>query len=82
MSVKYVPVQWNRNKWFYDAALVALTGAYLWIFLRIAPDSLEHARPVDGAIRNARAFGTSASARSRGSTAVSCPCSITAGISG
>ncbi len=60
MSVKYVPVQWNRNKWFYDAALVALTGAYLWIFLRIAPDSLEHARPVDGAIRNARAFGTCA----------------------
>ena len=60
MSVKYVPVQWNRNKWLYDAVLVALVGAYLWIFLRVAPDFLDHARPTDGAIRNARAFGTCA----------------------
>lgn len=60
MSVKYVPVQWNRNKWCYDAALVALTGAYLWVFLRVAPGFLEHSRPVDGAIWNARAFGTCA----------------------
>ena len=27
MSVKYVPVQWNRNKWLYDAVLVALANA-------------------------------------------------------
>lgn len=60
MSVNYVPVQWNRNKWFYDAVLVVLTGAYLWIFLRIAPGFLEHTRPVDGAIWNARAFGSCA----------------------
>lgn len=60
MSVNYAPVQWNRNKWLYDAVLVALTGAYLWIFLRVAPGFLEHARPVDGAIWNARAFGTCA----------------------
>ena len=60
MSVKYVPVQWNRNKWLYDAVLVALVGTYLWIFLRVAPEALDHARPIDGAIRNARAFGTCA----------------------
>ena len=60
MSVKYVPVQWNRNKWLYDAVLVALTAAYLWIFLRVAPGFLDHARPTDGAIWNARAFGTCA----------------------
>ena len=60
MSVKYVPVQWNQNKWFYDAALVALTAAYLWIFIYVAPGFLEHKRPTDGAIWNARAFGTCA----------------------
>lgn len=60
MSVKYVPVQWNRNKWLYDGVLVALVGLYLWIFLRVAPDFLDHAKRTDGAIWNARAFGTCA----------------------
>ncbi len=60
MSVKYVSVQWNRNKWLYDAVLVALVGAYLWIFLRVAPGFLDHTKPTDGAIWNARAFGTCA----------------------
>ena len=22
MSVKYTPIQWNNNKWFYDAVLI------------------------------------------------------------
>ncbi len=60
MSSRYVPVQWNRNKWLYDAVLVALVGAYLWLFLYIAPAFLDHQRPVDGAIWKARAFGSCA----------------------
>lgn len=60
MSVKYVPVQWNRTKWGYDAVLLLFVGIYLWAFLTLASASLPHARPVDTAITNARAFGTCA----------------------
>lgn len=57
MSVRYIPVQWNRNKWIYDIAMLAGVVAFIWIFLNIVPGWLDHGRPVDGAIRNARAFG-------------------------
>lgn len=60
MSVKYIPVQWNRFKWRYDAALLVGTGLFLWIFLDLAPGVLMHERPVDVQIRNARAFGACA----------------------
>jgi len=60
MSVKYVPVQWNANKYWYDAAMLAGTVLFLWIYLRWVPGRLDHTRPVDGAIWNARAFGTCA----------------------
>ncbi|ETX13214.1 (2Fe-2S)-binding protein [Roseivivax halodurans JCM 10272] len=60
MSVKYVPVQWNRFKWGYDAVLLAGMAVFLWAFLRIDAAVLGHAREVSGPIRNARAFGACA----------------------
>ncbi|MEM1428271.1 MAG: Rieske 2Fe-2S domain-containing protein [Pseudomonadota bacterium] len=60
MSVKYVPVQWNRNKYWYDAAMLIGVFAFTWVYLRVAPAWIDHTRPVDGAITNARAFGTCA----------------------
>jgi len=60
MSVKYIPVQWNRSKWVYDAAMLAGVALFLWVFTQYAPRFLDHSRPVDGAIVNARAYGTCA----------------------
>lgn len=60
MSVKYVPVQWNRNKWVYDAALLAGATLFLWVFLYITPEALSHERPINPQIHNARAFGACA----------------------
>ena len=60
MSVKYVPVQWNPNKWIYDAAMLAGVGLFLWIFLYVTPEALSHERPINPQIHNARAFGACA----------------------
>ena len=60
MSVKYVPVQWNRFKWGYDALLLLGTGLFLWIFIDLAPGILSHERPINPQIHNARAFGVCA----------------------
>lgn len=60
MSVKYVPVQWNRNKWIYDGIMLAGVAAFLWIFLHITPEALSHERPINAQIHNARAFGACA----------------------
>ncbi len=60
MSVKYIPVQWNRFKWSYDAAILIAVGLFLWVFLRFDAPALGHEREVSGAIRNARAFGACA----------------------
>lgn len=60
MSVKYVPVQWNKNKWFYDAVLIALVVLYVWIFIRIGTPAAELDRPLDNATLRMRAFGTCA----------------------
>ena len=60
MSVKYVPVQWNRNKWIYDGVMLAGVAAFLWVFLYLTPDALAHERAINPQIRNARAFGACA----------------------
>lgn len=60
MSVAYTPVQWNRNKWLYDAALVAMVVAYIAAFLHLGAPAADATRPVDGAILRMRAFGTCA----------------------
>jgi nitrite reductase/ring-hydroxylating ferredoxin subunit/DMSO/TMAO reductase YedYZ heme-binding membrane subunit len=60
VSVKYTPVQWTRSKWVYDAALIAGTGLFLWIFLNLPPWALDHERPINGQILNMRAFGACA----------------------
>lgn len=60
MSVKYIPVQWNRFKWYYDAAMLAGVGAFLWLFLHVAPEMLSHERPINPQVHNARAFGACA----------------------
>lgn len=60
MSVKYVPVQWNPNKWVYDAVLIAFVAIYITAFLRLGVAEADVSRPVDGAILRMRAFGTAA----------------------
>jgi nitrite reductase/ring-hydroxylating ferredoxin subunit/DMSO/TMAO reductase YedYZ heme-binding membrane subunit len=60
MSVKYVPVQWNANKWKYDAALIVAVAAYIVIYMRLGTPAAGLERPLDGAILRMRAFGTCA----------------------
>jgi nitrite reductase/ring-hydroxylating ferredoxin subunit/DMSO/TMAO reductase YedYZ heme-binding membrane subunit len=59
MTVKYRPVQWNRNKYVYDAVVLAAIGLYLWGFIKWAPGFLEH-KAVGGPELVMRAFGTCA----------------------
>ncbi len=60
MSVRYIPVQWNRNKWLYDGVLVAAVTLYIALFLYLGPALAEHSKPVDTQVWRARAFGTCA----------------------
>ena len=60
MSVKYVPVQWGRTKWFYDAVLIVCVVVYVWIFLALGVHDADTTLPVDGAISRMRAFGSCA----------------------
>ena len=60
MSVKYTPVQWTRSKWAYDAALVAGTVLFLWIFLYLSPEALAFSNDIDPQIHRIRAFGACA----------------------
>jgi len=60
VSVKYTPVQWNPNKWVYDAFLIAGAGIYLWVFINAAPEALDHELAITPNINNARAFGSCA----------------------
>lgn len=60
MSVRYIPVQWNKNKWVYDGFLVAAIMAYLYMFLEFGAGAADATRPVDGAILRMRAFGSCA----------------------
>lgn len=60
MSVNYVPVQWNRFKYLYDAALALGVALYLVVFVELGPTLLGHAAPITPQIHNARAFGSCA----------------------
>ncbi len=60
MSVKYTPVQWNKNKWGYDAVLIALVVLYITVFIEVGTPAADLARPLDNAILRMRAFGTCA----------------------
>ena len=60
MSVKYIPVQWNRSKWVYDAIMLIGVVAFLYVFLFLAPEILSHERPINPQVHNARAFGACA----------------------
>ncbi|WP_310618739.1 Rieske (2Fe-2S) protein [Flexibacterium corallicola] len=58
MSVKYIPVIWNRTKLVYDLVALACIGSYLSIYLYLAPFYQQVTRPIDGAIYKAQAYGT------------------------
>ena len=60
MSVKYVPVQWNPNKWVYDAVLIGIVALYITAFLQLGAGQADTSRPIDAAILRMRAFGTAA----------------------
>lgn len=60
MSVKYIPVQWNPNKYLYDAVMLVAVFVFLWVFIEITPEALSHERPINPQIHNARAFGACA----------------------
>src|SRR5215467_8885871 len=57
MGVAYVSVQWNRQKKFYDAVLVACVGAYLVLFAIVTKTVFPL---VTDEIMLTRAFGTAA----------------------
>jgi len=60
MSVKYIPVQWSKNKYVYDAVLLVCVAAYILIFLRLGAPAARTTLPVDEQILRMRAFGTCA----------------------
>ena len=60
MSVKYIPVQWNPNKWKYNAIMLASVFAYLYVFINFTPELLDNEGRIDGRVHNARAFGSCA----------------------
>ncbi|MDA8585309.1 ferric reductase-like transmembrane domain-containing protein [Rhodobacteraceae bacterium] len=60
MSVKYIPVQWNANKWKYDAALIVAVVAYILIYMEVGTPAAGLERPLDNLILRMRAFGTCA----------------------
>ena len=60
MSVGYSPVQWNVNKYIYDAILLGAIVVYILLFIRFAPELLNFEKPIDRAILRMRAFGSCA----------------------
>lgn len=60
MSVKYVPVQWNPNKYVYDAVLLASVVLYIFAFLELGTAAADVTQPINGAIVRMRAFGSCA----------------------
>ena len=60
MSVKYIPVQWNPNKWVYDAIMLVGVALFLYVFLNASPGILDHERAINPQVHNARAFGACA----------------------
>jgi nitrite reductase/ring-hydroxylating ferredoxin subunit/DMSO/TMAO reductase YedYZ heme-binding membrane subunit len=60
MSVKYIPVQWNKIKWQYDAVMLAGVVLFLTLFIYVTPGVLSYERPINSQVHNARAFGACA----------------------
>ncbi|MTI44822.1 nitrite reductase/ring-hydroxylating ferredoxin subunit [Roseibium hamelinense] len=60
MSVKYAPVLWNRNKYLYDAVLLAGVIGYIYLYTSVGPFYQDVTRPIDGAVLRMRAFGSCA----------------------
>lgn len=60
MSVKYIPVQWNKNKWYYDGIMLAAVVFYLWFFIAITPSMMANEGRINSQVHNARAFGSCA----------------------
>ncbi|MEM7524705.1 MAG: (2Fe-2S)-binding protein, partial [Pseudomonadota bacterium] len=60
MSVKYVPVQWNGFKYWYNLALGLAVALYLYVFVELAPGILGHQPAINAQVHNARAFGSCA----------------------
>jgi nitrite reductase/ring-hydroxylating ferredoxin subunit/DMSO/TMAO reductase YedYZ heme-binding membrane subunit len=60
MSHSYKPVLWNRTKVIYDAILVVAVGAYLLLFLQVAPLLSPAVAAVNWPIHKMRAFGSGA----------------------
>ena len=52
--MKYIPVQWNANKYAYDAVVLLCIVAYILIFLRLGAGAAEVTRLVDGQILQIR----------------------------
>lgn len=60
MAASYRPVLWNRNKYVYDAVLVAGVIGYLLLFFHLAPLWIDQTRPTTANIVRMRAFGSCA----------------------
>ncbi len=60
MSVKYIPVQWNKIKWQYDAVMLVGAVLFLVLFIYVTPGVLSYERPINPQVHNARAFGACA----------------------
>ena len=60
MSVKYVPVIWNRNKYVVDAVFLIAVALYLSAFFYLAPKFEPLATAYDDQIRAMMAYGTCA----------------------
>lgn len=58
MSVRYVPVKWNRNKRMYDAVIVAGIVVYLGLFLEVGSVALPADERLSFPILLMRALGT------------------------
>lgn len=60
MSARYVPVGWNASKLVYDAFLLVAIGAYVAVFLWLAPRFQHITLPLDAYAARMAAFGTCA----------------------
>jgi len=60
MSVKYIPVQWNKFKYLYDAVILAGIMGFLWVFVTLTPGILGYDPAINPQILNMRAFGACA----------------------
>ena len=60
MSARYVPVGWNASKLVYDAFLLVAIGAYVSVFLWLAPRFQHITLPLDAYSARMAAFGTCA----------------------